>query len=80
MWGYSYWPWYLIIASIAFIIPEFYGIFTNAANTLSDYCWHELSVNVMFGNGRHTIAWWLSLIGWGTFVVLITLHIWWRAT
>lgn len=79
LWGYVYWPIYLIICSAFFLVPEILALLTNAANTLSDYCWHKLGVNVTFGNGPHTIAWWLSLISWGMFVVIITLHIWWRS-
>ena len=78
-WGLYYWPTYLTIGSLFFLIPELVALFTNAANTLSDYCWRELSVNVTFGHGAHTVAWWFSLVSWGMFIVLITMHIWWRS-
>lgn len=79
MWGNTYWPAGLIALAVAFGIPELYALFTDADNTLSDYCWRELGVNVMFGHGVHTAAWWASLALWVLFVAVITLHIWWRA-
>jgi hypothetical protein len=79
VWGNTYWPAGLIAAFAAFAVPELYALFTNAQNTLSDYCWRELSVNVAFGHGIHTAAWWFSLILWAAFVVTITGHIWWRS-
>ena len=78
-WGLVYWPVFLIVGSAFFIVPELIALFTNAANALSNYCWHKLGVNVAFGSGAHTVAWWLSLVAWGMFVVIITLHIWWRS-
>lgn len=78
-WGLTYWPFAMIIVSAVFLPAEIYALFTNPANTLSDYCWRELDVNVSFGHGIHSLAWWLSLISWGIFVLLITLHIWWRS-
>lgn len=78
-WGLAYWPSFLTASSALFALPELIALFTNAQNTLSDYCWRELSVNVTFGHGAHTFAWWSSLIAWLLFVVIITLHIWWRS-
>ena len=78
-WGLVYWPVYLTIASAFFLVPEIMALITNAANTLSDYCWRQLNVTMTFGHGAHTVAWWLSLMSWIMFVVIITLHIWWRS-
>jgi hypothetical protein len=78
VWGIRYWPVFLSVASAFFLIPELIALFTNASNTLSDYCWNQLHVNVSFGHGAHTVAWWFSLVAWFMFVVLITIHIWWR--
>ena len=78
MWGIIYWPKYLIVASLFFLIPEIIALFTNTANTLSAYCWNELRVGLAFGHGEHTLAWWVSLVAWSLFVIIITGHIWWR--
>lgn len=77
-WGSTYWPIFLIIVSAFFLAPEILALFTNAANTLSDYCWRELSVNVAFGHGKHSVAWWLSLIGSVLAFIILVIHIWWR--
>ena len=79
MWGKIYWPIALTVASvIMFGIPELIALFTNPANTLSDYSWSELNVTVAYGHGIHTVAWWASIVVWFVFVVVITIHIWWR--
>lgn len=78
MWGYYYWPYYLTVASLLFLGPELIALFTNPADTLSDYCWHELGVQRAFMMSPHTVAWYCSLAGWLLFVVVISLHIWWR--
>lgn len=77
-WGNYYWPVFLTGVSVLFLVPEIVGLVTNSANTLSDYCWRRLSVAVSYGQGIHTLGWWFSLIAWGLFVILITIHIWWR--
>jgi len=79
VWGNWYWPRGLIVVFVAFAVPELYALFTNVQNTLSDYCWRELNVNVAWGHGVHTAAWWFSLVMWLTFVAVITGHIWWRS-
>lgn len=76
MWGNTYWPIGLIAASVAFLVPELYALFTNVRNTLSWYCWRELHVGTAYGHGVHTAAWWLSIAAWLVFVVVITGHIW----
>jgi len=78
-WGSTYWPIGLIAASVAFLVPELYALATDANNTLSDYCWRELHVTRAFELSAHGAAWWFSLIAWGVFVVVITMHIWYRA-
>lgn len=74
-WGKTYWPIALIVASIAFLIPEIWALLTNVHNTLSDYARFELNLNPHVYD-QHTIAWWFSLCAWGVFIVVITLHIW----
>lgn len=79
-WGLVYWPFAIIIVSAVFLPAELWALITNQAqNTLSDYCWHELNVTKALTFDSHGIAWWLSLIMWGLFVVAITLHIWYRS-
>jgi len=78
MWGIIYWPVFLSVVSTLFLVPETVALFTNQANTLSDYAWNELHIGLSFGHGAHTVAWWLSLIAWVMFTVIITGHIWWR--
>ena len=75
-WGKYYWPFYLILLSLLFLVPELIALFTNYMNTLSQYTWAELNVNPHIS--AHTIAWYLSLSGWVLFVIVITLHIWFR--
>lgn len=78
-WGLAYWPSFLTVASAFFLVPELFALATSAQNTLSDYCWRELNVNMTFGHGPHTVAWWASIAAWLLFVIVITLHIWWRS-
>ena len=75
-WGSDYWPWFLIAVSLAFLAPEIVALFTNTANTLSDYAWRELHVNADVKFGTQNAAWLLSLGVWGVFVFWITEHIW----
>jgi len=74
-WGLTYWPIYLIIASLGFLVPEIYALFTGHQNTLSDYAWQELDIRTNF---HHTLAWGLSQAAWVLFAVVITFHIWYR--
>lgn len=75
-WGRQYWPFYIIFTAGLFLGPEIYALLTNWRNTLSQYSWNELHVNP--GIPVHTVAWYISLMGWLLFVVVITAHIWWR--
>lgn len=77
-WGMVYWPVGLCVVSLLFILAELYALFTNGANTLSWFCWHELNVSTAlhFQPVAHHAAWWLSLVAWVIFTVVITLHIW----
>ena len=76
-WGRQYWPIYLILASLAFLIPEIIAFFTNRKNTLSDYARYELNVNTPhMAFTAHTAAWFLSLGVWGVVVIWLTFHIW----
>jgi hypothetical protein len=76
VWGKTYWPIALIVASIAFLVPEIYALVTNYRDSLSQYAWHELNISPHIN--PHTVAWTVSLIGWLLFVVVITAHIWFR--
>ena len=78
-WGLTYWPIGMVIVFLTFMPAEIYALLTNAQNTLSDYCWHELDVTKALEISGHGVAWWLSLVMWGFFVVAITLHIWYRS-
>lgn len=75
-WGLVYWPKYLIVASVFFLVPETYAFFTNADNTLSDFAWRELGIGGTIN--QHHSAWWFSLVAWIMFAVVITGHIWFR--
>lgn len=75
-WGRYWWPIYLTVASIAFLVPEIIALVTDAANTLSYYARVELNLVPGHIGTAHTIAWWFSLCAWGLFIVIITLHIW----
>jgi hypothetical protein len=78
-WGLHYWPGYLTVASLFFLVPELFALATNPANTLSDYCWHELDVTRALEFTMHSVAWYASLAAWIVFVLVITLHIWFRS-
>lgn len=78
MWGNWYWPAGLIAASVAFIVPELYALFTNANNTLSDYCWRELHVTRALEFSGHGVAWWCSQVACVMIFVLLVVHIWYR--
>lgn len=76
-WGMLYWPialWFVAVGM--FGIPETIGLFTNVANTLSDFSrWelHEYAHEPLFA---HQWYWWLSQ---GLFIVLclwLVIHIW----
>lgn len=81
-WGKEYWPIFLIISAIwvllGFGIPELIALLSpvpnHLDNTLSVYARDELNVSAQLT--KHAIAWWLSFLAWGLFVVVITLHIW----
>lgn len=76
-WGSTYWPWFLIAVSLAFLGPEIFALATGQpANTLSEYAWRELNVSAGITFSRHTAAWLLSLGMWAVFVFWITEHIW----
>lgn len=76
-WGRQYWPIYLIVASLGFLIPEVIALATNAKNTLSDYAWYELNITTPHERfSAHTAAWFLSLGMWLVIAVWLTYHIW----
>lgn len=76
LWGNYYWPYWMILTSFTFLVPEAIALFTNKSNTLSDYARAQLHVGVSIQNTIHTLAWYSSLITWLVFVVFITGHIW----
>lgn len=85
-WGHWYWPVALIIAAVTagglFFPAEFYALFTNHQNTLSDFARYELDLQSALGHrtGYHTLAWWSTFIVWlGIGIpmfVWLTGHIW----
>lgn len=78
-WGDIYWPIFLSIVSVLFLVPETIALITNHANDLSEYCWRQLSVTKAFVIGPHTFAWYSSFVAWILAVILLTFHIWFRA-
>lgn len=74
-WGKYYWPYFLLLTSLIFAVPELIALFTNVKNTLSDYARYELNVTPHLT--VHTLAWWVSISAWLLFAVVITVHIWW---
>lgn len=80
-WGLWYWPVFLTVGSLFVLVPETIALCTNAANTLSDYCWRELDVTnaLRFPAVAADYAWWLSFATWIMFVIVITIHIWFRS-
>ena len=78
-WGRVWWPVFLIVTSLAFLIPEVIALVTNVKNTLSDYARYELNVTTPTqGFTTHTAAWLLSLGVWLTVAFWLTWHIWWE--
>ncbi len=75
-WGPSYWPWFLIVVTLAFLGPEIAALLTNSANTLSDYAWGHLSVQQGQRFSQHDAAWLLTLGVWLTTAFWLTAHIW----
>jgi hypothetical protein len=76
-WGRVYWPVFLIVTSLAFIIPELIALAVNAKNTLSDYAWYELNVTVPKESfSAHTAAWFLSFGMWLVIAIWLSYHIW----
>lgn len=75
-WGHVWWPVYLILCGVLFIVPECIALVTNASNTLSEYCWKELAASPKLP--LHTVAWNISLIGWLLAVIVLTIHIWFK--
>lgn len=76
-WGRLYWPYFLIVTSLAFMGPEIFALATNAKNTLSDYAWYELGVKAPTESfSAHSAAWLLSLGMWLVVAIWLTYHIW----
>ncbi|MGH9436814.1 MAG: hypothetical protein ACRD22_02725 [Terriglobia bacterium] len=75
-WGHEYWTWALIAIALLFLPAELYALFTNTANTLTDYSRYELHVSGQVVLTRQSAAWVLTL---GTYLVVTTWlcgHIW----
>lgn len=80
-WGKEYWTCGLLGAAVYFLAGEITALFTNVANTLSDYSRYELGIpNVQIPGAtiHYTVAWYLSLIAWCLFFAVITRHIWFQ--
>lgn len=78
LWGYTYWPWYIIVTASAFLIAEIVALVTDVQNTLSDYAWHELNISVTPGRTVHSAAWLLSQGMYIVMVIWLLFHIWYR--
>jgi hypothetical protein len=77
-WGKWWWPIFLIVTSLAFLVPELIALVTNFRNTLSDYARYELNVTTPTqGFTTHTAAWLLSLGVWLVVAFWLTWHVWW---
>lgn len=79
MWGNWYWPVWLSAVALTFLGPELYAVATDVKNTLSWYCWRELHIDVVWGGGIHSVAWWNSLLAFILIIVALIAHIWWKA-
>lgn len=78
LWGNTYWPIYIIGATLTFLIPEIIALFTNSVNTLSDYAWRNLGFPSHGTRIPDTAAWFLTQ---GAFIVValwLLLHIWYH--
>ena len=75
-WGNTYWPWFLIVVSVAFLGPEIFALVSHSTNSLSEYAWRELHVQAGIPFSKHQAAWLLSLGMWGVGVFWLTEHIW----
>lgn len=78
-WGLVYWPCWLFFIAATFLPTETYALITNPANTLSDYCWHQLNVTRALTFNAHGVAWWASLITTLLAFAVLVAHIWFRA-
>jgi hypothetical protein len=82
-WGRIYWPIFLMIEGILFLIgflpAEITALLTEVKyhtdNTLSYYARTELHVTSSIQD-VHDIVWYLTLVPWCMFVIWITGHIW----
>jgi hypothetical protein len=77
-WGNDVWPWFLIVVTLTFIGFEGYALFTNTANTLSDYIWRELHVRPLEPFNRHNAAWLLTQGVYVTIAFWLWLHLWYH--
>lgn len=77
-WGRRYWPWFLVIVSVAFLTPEIFALCTNTANTLSDYAWHELHLSLTAKRQVHDAAWFLTQGAYITVAFWLLMHIWYQ--
>lgn len=76
-WGRIYWSVALVVVSVMFLVPEVYALFTNMANTLSEYARSEIGLTYRPNFAvHHGWAWIFSLCAWWVFVGIITWHIW----
>lgn len=77
-WGPHYWPWFLIMASIAFLGPEIVALVTHSGNSLSQYIWQILHVPTRGQPWPHTAAWFLSQGAFITGAVWLVFHFWYH--
>lgn len=76
-WGNHYWPWYLLFAFLAFIVPEVYSLVTDhGPNTLSAFIWRLLGTT----RNESITAWGaLNFLTFGIYLVVViwlAFHFW----
>jgi hypothetical protein len=77
-WGNQVWPWFLIVVTVAFLSFELYALFTNTANTLSDYAWRELHLSTARQRLVHNAAWFLTQGAYLVTIAWLWQHIWYH--
>jgi len=76
-WGQWYWPLWLTIVLLAFLVPEIYALITNVRNTLSWWVWDQLDVSPL-ATAPWTAAHLLVFGVWVLMNVWLTGHFFWR--
>lgn len=78
MWGGSYWPAWLGLAVLTFLVPEIYALATNVRNTLSWWVWDQLHIAAGESPTQWSAVAFLTFGVWLVMVVWLTFHFWFR--